>query len=83
MAKLDYAPNNFLGVLTTLDVEAHAICKAWLTPTLETISPTRSPTRPSIPITRPDFDYTPARATNVVETWRKHGWKAPLKRLCP
>lgn len=49
------------------------------TPTLEPISPTRAPTRPRIPVTSPEFDYTPARATNVAETWRKHGWKAPLK----
>jgi len=65
------------------DIEAHAICKVWLTPTLEPIPPTRSPTRPLVPLTSPNFDYTPARATNVAETWRKHGWKAPLKPLCP
>jgi hypothetical protein len=49
------------------------------TPKLCPIPPTRTPTRPRLPITNPDFDYTPARATNVAETWRKHGWKAPLK----
>lgn len=49
------------------------------TPKLCPIPPTRSPVRSRLPITSPEFDYTPARATNVAETWRKHGWKAPLK----
>jgi len=59
------------------DIEAHAICKAWLTPTLEPIPPTRSPTRPRVPLTSPDFEYVPSRATNVAATWRRFGWNPP------
>jgi hypothetical protein len=51
-----------------------------LKPLLTPIVPTKSPTRPLVPLTSPHFDYTPARATNVAETWRKHGWKAPLRK---
>jgi hypothetical protein len=69
------------------DIEREAIARVWLSqgfnPHIEKIPPTRAPVRPRIPITSPNFDYTPARATNVAETWRKHGWKAPLKPLCP
>ena len=79
MAKLTEAPNNFRGVRFSefLDIESHAICKVWLTPTLEPISPTRAPVRPRIPLTSPDFDYTPSRATNVAATWRRFGWIPP------
>ena len=49
-------------------------------PLITPIYPTRTPTRPRVPVTSPEFDYTPARATNVAETWRKHGWKAPLRK---
>ena len=51
-----------------------------LKPLITPIPPTRTPTRPRVPVTSPEFDYTPARATNVAETWRKHGWKAPLRK---
>ena len=65
------------------DIEREAIARVWLSqgfnPNIEKIPPTRTPTRPRVPVTSPEFDYTPARATNVAETWRKHGWKAPLK----
>ena len=50
-----------------------------LQPKMMMMATSRTPTRPSIPITSPNFDYVPARATNVAETWRKHGWIAPLK----
>ena len=29
---------------------------------------------PTTPITRPEFKYTPAAATDVTQTWRKFGW---------
>ena len=48
-----------------------------LKPLMTPISPTRSPVRPSLPVTHPDFDYVPSRATNVQTTWRKFGWKPP------
>lgn len=68
---------------TFSEIENEAIARVWLSngfgPVLSPISPTRTPTRPRIPLTSPNFEYTPARATNVAETWRKHGWKAPLK----
>jgi len=66
---------------TTIDAEREAICKAWLDHgfRLDPIPPTRAPTRPSKTLMQ-GFEYTPARATNVAETWRKHGWKAPLRK---
>jgi len=81
MAKLDKAPNNFRGV-HSVDIEAHAICKAWLTPTLEPIPPTRSPTRPTR-LLREGFDYVPAARTDITQTWRRFGWSPKEKPQCP
>ena len=77
MAKLDKAPNNFRGV-HFVDIEAHAICKVWLTPTLEPIPPTRSPTRPTR-LLREGFDYVPASRTDITQTWRRFGWSPKEK----
>jgi len=60
------------------DIEAHAICKAWLTPTLEPIPPTRSPTRPTR-LLREGFDYVPASRTDITQTWRRFGWTPTVK----
>ena len=70
MAKLTEAPNNFRGVRVAREWETAGF---QLTP----ISPTRAPVRPRLPITHPDFDYTPSRATNVAATWRRFGWIPP------
>jgi len=48
-----------------------------LKPKLTPICPTRSPTRPRVPLTSPDFEYVPSRATNVAATWRRFGWNPP------
>lgn len=50
-----------------------------LKPLMTPIPHTRTPTRSELPLTHPDFRYTPASRTNVQATWRKFGWKAPLK----
>jgi hypothetical protein len=50
-----------------------------LKPVLAQISPTRTPVRPRLSVTNPAFEYTPAARTNVQATWRRFGWKAPLK----
>ena len=77
MAKLDKAPNNFRGV-HFVDIESHAICKAWLTPTLEPIPPTRTPTRPTHLLAQ-GFDYVPASRTDITQTWRRFGWTPTVK----
>lgn len=34
-------------------------------------------TRPSVPVTSPEFHYTPAAATDVTRTWARFGWIPP------
>ena len=52
-----------------------------LAPTLTPIPAIKSPIKPFIGLLE-GMDYTPAKYTNVTETWRKHGFKPPseLKR---
>ena len=60
------------------DIEAHAICKVWLTPSLEPIPPTRAPTRPSKTLLQ-GFEYIPAAKTDIRQSWVKAGW-IPIER---
>jgi hypothetical protein len=34
---------------------------------------------PPVPITDPRFQYVPAAATDVQQTWRRFGWAPPSK----
>ena len=79
MAKLEQAPNNFRGVRIKPEALKRLYEQKGFSPSLTPIPPMKTLVMPSKRITSPDFEYTPARATNVAETWRKHGWKAPLK----
>ena len=63
MAKLDHAPNNFRGLMP-------------LVPTLTPIPGLKAPVKPSKGLLE-GMDYTPARFTNVRETWRRFGYKPP------
>lgn len=82
MAKLDHAPNNFRGLSMrrVADIEREAIVRVWLNhglnPTLTPIPPIKTPVKPSKGLLE-GMDYTPARHTNVRETWRRFGYKPP------
>ena len=48
-----------------------------LKPLLTPLPVTKSPVLPSVRLTNPDFEYVPARATNVATTWKRFGWTPP------
>jgi len=45
-----------------------------LKPLLTPLPVTKSSVMPSKRVTNPDFEYVPARATNVTTTWKRFGW---------
>ena len=68
------------------EIESEAIARVWLSkgfsPTLEPISPTRTPTRPTR-LLHQGFDYVPASRTDITQTWRRFGWTPTVKPQCP
>lgn len=42
---------------------------------------TQTTSNPFVSILNPQFQYTPSVATNIVDTYRKHGWTPPSERF--